>query len=42
MIITHRKDLLIGEYLIDDRLANGAEHFRGKLISFGWNYEIKK
>ena len=42
MIITHRKDLLIGDYLIDDRLANGAEHFRGELISFGWNYEIKK
>jgi len=25
MFITHRKDLLIGDYLIDDRLANGAE-----------------
>ena len=42
MIITHRKDLLIGDYLIDDRLANGAEYFRGELISFGWNYENKK
>ena len=25
MFIIHRKDLLIGDYLIDDRLANGAE-----------------
>lgn len=25
MFITHRKDLLIGDYLIDDRLANGAD-----------------
>ena len=41
MIITHRKDLLLGDYLIDDRDANGAENFRGELLSFGWAYEKK-
>lgn len=39
MFITHRKDLLIGDYLIDDRTANGAKDFKGELIDFGWNYE---
>lgn len=39
MIITHRKDLLIGDYLIDDREANGAKDFKGELIPFGWAYE---
>ena len=39
MIITHRKDLLIGDYLIDDRLKNGAGEFKGELLSFGWAYE---
>lgn len=39
MIITHRKDLLRGDYLIDDRLNNGASSFEGKLLSFGWAYE---
>lgn len=42
MHITHRKDLLIGEYLIDDRLANGAAEFQGELLRFGWDYEKKK
>jgi|TARA_B110000495_G_C22651997_1_gene386488 5'(3')-deoxyribonucleotidase len=41
MIITHRKDLLIGDYLIDDRLANGAKDFEGKLLRFGYDYENK-
>ena len=41
MIITHRKDLLIGDYLIDDRLANGAKDFKGKLLRFGYDYEKK-
>lgn len=41
MFITHRKDLLIGDYLIDDRTANGAGKFKGKLLHFGWNYEKK-
>ena len=35
VFITHRKDLLIGDYLIDDRLANGAGEFKGELIRFG-------
>lgn len=35
MIITHRKDLLDGDYLIDDRTANGAGEFKGMLIRFG-------
>ncbi len=39
MIITHRKDLLLGDYLIDDRIANGAADFKGELLSFGWAYE---
>ena len=39
MIITHRKDLLLGDYLIDDRLKNGAADFKGELLSFGWAYE---
>jgi len=32
---THRKDLQIGEYLIDDRTKNGAGEFRGEHIHFG-------
>lgn len=39
MIITHRKDLLLGDYLIDDREANGAADFKGELLSFGYAYE---
>ena len=35
MAITHRKDLLHGDYLIDDRTANGAGEFNGKLMLFG-------
>jgi hypothetical protein len=27
--------------LIDDRLANGAKDFNGKLLRFGWDYEQK-
>jgi 5'-nucleotidase len=42
MFITHRKDLLIGDYLIDDRVMNGAGQFKGELIKFGWNYEQKE
>jgi 5'-nucleotidase len=35
LILTHRKDLQIGDYLIDDRTANGAGSFSGELIQFG-------
>lgn len=42
IIITHRKDLIIGDYLIDDRLANGASNFKGMHLHFGWDYINKK
>lgn len=42
MIITHRKDLLMGAYLIDDRTANGAGEFVGRHLHFGWDYINKK
>ena len=35
LILTHRKDLCIGDYLIDDRFKNGTELFQGKHIHFG-------
>lgn len=34
LILTHRKDLCIGDYLIDDRLKNGSEQFKGEHIHF--------
>ena len=34
LILTHRKDLVIGDYLIDDRTRNGAGEFTGELIQF--------
>ena len=35
LIISHHKELLIGDYLVDDRPKNGASEFRGKWIQFG-------
>jgi 5'(3')-deoxyribonucleotidase len=35
LILTHRKDLNKGDFLIDDRLTNGSENFSGKHIHFG-------
>jgi 5'(3')-deoxyribonucleotidase len=35
LIITHRKDLLDGDYLVDDREKNGAGEFKGELLKFG-------
>ena len=35
MIITHRKDLCMGDYLIDDRGKNGTSEFKGEWIQFG-------
>lgn len=35
LILTHRKDLNIGDYLIDDRIRNGAGEFTGEHIHFG-------
>ena len=35
MVITHRKDLCQGDYLIDDRGKNGTSEFAGEWIEFG-------
>lgn len=35
LITTHKKDLLIGDILIDDRPNNGAKNFNGEWIQFG-------
>ena len=35
LTITHHKDMLYGDYLIDDRTKNGAGGFRGTLLQFG-------
>jgi 5'(3')-deoxyribonucleotidase len=47
LTLTHNKNLLIGDYLIDDRLANGAGEFEGEHIHFGqerfpnWNAVVE-
>ena len=41
MFITHRKDLLVGDYLIDDRTKNGAGDFKGEHLHFGWSWETE-
>lgn len=35
IILTHRKDLVEGDYLIDDSGWNGASSFKGEWIKFG-------
>jgi len=35
LILTHHKHLAIGDFLIDDRTANGAERFEGEHLLFG-------
>lgn len=35
IILTHRKDLVMGDYLIDDRGYNGTSDFSGEWIQFG-------
>lgn len=35
LIISHHKNLNIGDYLIDDRPNNGAKNFEGRWIHFG-------
>lgn len=35
LIISHHKNLNKGDYLVDDRLKNGAEEFNGELLYFG-------
>ena len=37
LILTHHKNLNFGDFLIDDREANGANLFKGKHILFGSN-----
>jgi 5'(3')-deoxyribonucleotidase len=34
LILTHHKDLVAGDYLVDDRTKNGAERFAGEHIHF--------
>lgn len=35
LILTHYKNLLRGDYLIDDRLVNGVDGFEGEHIHYG-------
>lgn len=35
VILSHNKNMNIGDYLIDDRIKNGAGEFKGELILFG-------
>ena len=35
LILSHNKHLNMGDYLIDDRLKNGADRFTGEHIHFG-------
>lgn len=35
LILTHNKGLLKGDYLIDDRIANGVDAFEGEHLHFG-------
>ncbi len=39
LILSHNKNLLKGDYLIDDRPNNGADKFKGELIKFGETYK---
>jgi 5'-nucleotidase len=39
LILSHHKNLLMGDYLIDDRRKNGADGFRGTLLRFGKDHE---
>ncbi len=35
LILTHHKNLNKGDYIIDDRTANGVDKFEGEHIHFG-------
>ena len=37
LILSHHKNLNIGDYLIDDRPNNGAKEFKGEWLYFGEN-----
>ena len=47
MILTHRKDLLIGDILVDDSMGRGQLDFQGTWFHFGkngmdWKYVVEK
>ena len=35
LFLTHNKNMVVGDYLIDDRVKNGTDKFPGKHIHFG-------
>ena len=35
LILTHRKDFVMGDFLVDDRYKNGSAEFKGEFIHFG-------
>jgi 5'(3')-deoxyribonucleotidase len=35
LFLTHNKHMVVGDYLIDDRIKNGVDKFPGKHIHFG-------
>ena len=41
LIISHHKNLNVGDYLIDDRLKNGASEFKGEHLHFGKDKKYK-
>ena len=47
LILSHRKDLNLGDFLVDDRLKNGVSGFLGEHIHFGqgkftsWEYTFE-
>ncbi len=42
LILSHHKNLLKGDFLIDDRDKNGADGFQGTLLRFGKDHETGK
>ncbi|MGW0173265.1 hypothetical protein ACWDUM_05425 [Rhodococcus sp. NPDC003322] len=34
-VLSHHKNLNLGDFLVDDRCANGARDFGGELVLFG-------
>ena len=41
LILSHNKHLNVGDYLIDDRTANGAGEFGGELLQYGATHTIE-
>ena len=41
LILSHNKHLNVGDYLIDDRTANGAGEFGGELLQYGVTHNIE-